>query len=209
MATRARILDAALLLFNEQGTAAVSTNHIAQAAGLSPGNLYYHFQDKKQIIRELHTRYAAGYERRYSAGSDGVVNLARLRQDLAGGLRWAWEYRFFEREILALLRADPQLCADYRVVYHRRLDEWSMLGARLVAQGLLRAPLAPLTLHDLMLAIWLIAESWLTFLDATGDPNDPVQVAKAADLVLVVIEPHLTEAGRCARSAAGRDLATA
>ncbi len=41
--TRGRILDAALRLFNQRGTAAVSTNHLAAAAGLSPGNLFYHF----------------------------------------------------------------------------------------------------------------------------------------------------------------------
>ena len=45
--TRGRILDAARRLFNERGTAAVSTNHIAAEAGLSPGNLYYHFADKQ------------------------------------------------------------------------------------------------------------------------------------------------------------------
>ena len=33
MKTRERILAAALSLFNENGTGAVSTNHIAQAAG--------------------------------------------------------------------------------------------------------------------------------------------------------------------------------
>ena len=46
--TKERILSAALRLFNSQGTAGVSTNHIAEAAGLSVGNLYYHFI---QILR--------------------------------------------------------------------------------------------------------------------------------------------------------------
>ena len=34
----------------------------------------------------------------------------------------AWEYRFFEREILALLRADPELRAVYAEVYECRLE---------------------------------------------------------------------------------------
>src|SRR5215468_7517173 len=53
MATRAtqfRILQAALELFNEHGTAAVSCNRIAERCGISKGNLQYHFRNKREII---------------------------------------------------------------------------------------------------------------------------------------------------------------
>src|SRR5690349_16548803 len=120
-ATRARILDAARALFNERGTSAVSTNHIAAAAGLSPGNLYYHFADKQEIIRGLHAQYADAHEGQWQPGPDGSVDLATLRRNVAEGMALAWRFRFLGREILALLRADPPLRASYREVYARRL----------------------------------------------------------------------------------------
>ncbi|MHB9863626.1 TetR/AcrR family transcriptional regulator [Streptomyces sp. YIM S03343] len=195
-ATRGRILDAAHQLFNDEGTAAVSTNHIAAAAGLSPGNLYYHFADKKEIIRELHARYAAAHEDRWRQAPDAQVGLVALRQSVTEGAALAWRYRFFERERLALLRADPHLCADYREVYERRLVQWLDYAEQLVAHGLVRPPRPPGTLRRLGIAVWLIAENWLAFLDVVGDPQDPEQVAEGADLILVALEPHLTALGR-------------
>ena len=63
MNTHDRILDTALRLFNQSGTAAVSTNHIAAALGMSPGNLYYHFRNKEAIIRDL-------FEQQYAHRAD-------------------------------------------------------------------------------------------------------------------------------------------
>ncbi|MGH8880453.1 MAG: TetR/AcrR family transcriptional regulator [Stackebrandtia sp.] len=194
--TSARILDAAHRLFNEQGTSAVSTNHIAAAADLSPGNLYYHFKHKREIIRALFARYAEAHEDLWEPGPDAGENLAKLRENMASGLRAIWEYRFFEREILTLLRADPELRAAYVEVYHRRLGEWGAFIELLVAQRMMRPPRPPRTLHDLVLALWLVAGSWLAFLDVTGDPRDPAQVAKGADLLTVIFDPYLSAEGR-------------
>ncbi len=190
--TRARIMDAARRLFNERGTAAVSTNHIAAEAGLSPGNLYYHFAGKQEIIRGLHDQYAAANAGLWETVPGAPASLDRLRAGLALATQLAWEYRFFERELVALLRADPRLRASYQRAYERRLSQWLAFGDQLAEAGALRAPQPPATVADLATAIWLIGASWLPFLEITGDPQDPEQVAKGADLVLAVLGPYLT-----------------
>lgn len=60
--SRERILDAAARLFSESGIAAVSTNSIARAAGVSIGSLYRYFDDKHQMADELRARTAAEFE---------------------------------------------------------------------------------------------------------------------------------------------------
>ena len=52
-ASMAKALDAARELFSHQGYRATSMREIAEAAGLSVGNLYHHFSNKEEIFQRL------------------------------------------------------------------------------------------------------------------------------------------------------------
>ena len=75
--TKDRILQISLQLFNERGERLVTTNHIAAELGISPGNLYYHFRNKQEIIKQLAQQYQVIilYKRAYTliACPDGNV----------------------------------------------------------------------------------------------------------------------------------------
>ncbi|HYM59877.1 MAG TPA: helix-turn-helix domain-containing protein, partial [Thermoanaerobaculia bacterium] len=51
------LLDAALRLFSKQGYRTTTVRDIAEAAGVSTGNLYHHFEDKEAIFRTLLDEY--------------------------------------------------------------------------------------------------------------------------------------------------------
>ena len=115
-ATRAHILRCALDLFNDRGASAVSTHDIAQAAGLSPGNLYYHFRNKEEIIRSIFARIP-------------MFSPESWKQALAGGdskgfyvfvdfyFSQLTQYRFLFREQMMLMRNDNVLSEKWRVAH--------------------------------------------------------------------------------------------
>jgi AcrR family transcriptional regulator len=80
-ASRARILDAARTLFAERGFSACRVADVARAAGMSPGNVYWHFDSKELILREI---LAEGYAAReaMAAGVADEYGPARRKLDI-------------------------------------------------------------------------------------------------------------------------------
>ena len=59
--TAERILEVTLALFNRFGEPNVSTTLISAELGISPGNLYYHYPAKDELINNLFDRYERVY----------------------------------------------------------------------------------------------------------------------------------------------------
>lgn len=59
MSTRDLILDVALVLLNERGESSVTSVDLANEMNISPGNLYYHFKGKEQVVEELYAQFHA------------------------------------------------------------------------------------------------------------------------------------------------------
>jgi AcrR family transcriptional regulator len=189
--TRDRVVDAAVRLFNESGTAAVSTNHIAEAAGVSPGNLYYHFRNKEEIIREIWARIDAHWDASYTLPGGGEPTLRDMRRMVDETFSGLWEYRFFYRELGALTRRDPELAVRFRAVRERGLAGTEELLRGFVEAGVLREPEDPAALPELARALMLVAEFWLAFEEAGDEAMGPERVGEGAGLMMRVLEPRL------------------
>lgn len=62
LATRDSILDAAATLFAEQGVSGTTLQHIATAAGVTRGAIYWHFEDKGAMFNAMMERAAMPLE---------------------------------------------------------------------------------------------------------------------------------------------------
>ncbi len=61
------VLDAVIKLLKHEGFAAVTTNRIAEVAGVSIGSVYQYFPDKRAIFIALHQRHIEQIDRRVEA----------------------------------------------------------------------------------------------------------------------------------------------
>jgi AcrR family transcriptional regulator len=191
MKTRERILQTALRLFNESGTASVSTNHIAEALGISPGNLYYHFGNKEEIIRALFEQQFAHNDRLYALPSDRQPTLDDLQAMVRATFEMSWHYRFIYRELIALLRRDEQLQHRWNEIRARGFEGFTQLIEQFVASGTLRDPGSPHVVQHLAELCWLVSEYWLASVEASGAKVDTAQIEHGIALMLQILDPFI------------------
>ena len=194
MSNRERIVDTALQLFNERGSATVSTNHIAAAAQISPGNLYYHFRNKEEIVRALFERLFATHDRIFALPEDRAPTLTDVRRLVRGNFDVLWEYRFAYRELAVLLQRDAVLRERWLEVRRRGYVGFRELIAGLAAAGVLAACLEPEVVERLADLCWLITEFWLPSLEVSGQPVDAPHLERGVALMLQVLNPAIEQA---------------
>lgn len=175
MKTRQRIVQTSLELFNQQGERTVSTNHIAAHMEISPGNLYYHFANKQEIVAELFAEYQTGVDTYLQLPKGVSVGIEDMRFYLQRLFESNWNYRFFYRDLEHLLECDQQLAARYRQFSRRCLSQAQLILEAFANAGILR--LHPGQAEVLALNAWIILTSWTRFLTTSQAPSEQLSEA--------------------------------
>jgi AcrR family transcriptional regulator len=190
--TKNRILDAALTLFNARGTDTVTTNHIAEALAMSPGNLYYHYRNKAEIVRALFGRIQAEWAGNYAIPSGAMPSIGLMERMVAGNFAIQARYRFFFRDLTLLLNADPELAAAYRANREQGIANTRALIGLFVTAGVLN-PLDDETADDLAQLLWLVGDFWLVFKDSGGAAFATADMDQGVRLFRRLLTPHLKD----------------
>ena len=191
MQTKDRILDAAIGLFNAESVGAVSTNHIAAAAGISPGNLYYHFRNKEEIVRAIYQRMGAAWDVIFSLPAEREPTLVDLEAMIRDNFAVLWEYRFFYRELLALMQRDPALHALYLGRRRQGLADLVALLSHFGKAGVLDLPDDETAVHELADICWLLADFWLPYIELDGEQLSPATLQRGVELLRRALRPYL------------------
>lgn len=196
MKTRDKIIHAALELFNQQGERNVTTNHIAAHIGISPGNLYYHFRNKREIVREIFALYATELLEHFSPISPNQEGVVLLKKYLDSVCVLMWKYRFFYANMPDILQQDPQLRKEYIHLQERLQANLIEVMDLFVSLGFLNNHREDL--KALVTTLHLIAYSWLGY-QATLSSRIAITervIYQAMLQMIAMVKPHATSLGR-------------
>jgi len=194
--TRERILDTGLALFNAQGEPNVTTNHIADELGISPGNLYYHFRNKDDIVEHLFARYEARLDGALAPPGDRMPGLEDVWMQLHGVFAVLWEYRFLYRDLVDILARNRKLRLRFARIMARASASATTLLGRLASAGVMRA--TPDEIRALAENILLVATFWMNFCSVRGEPaeSDEAELDRGIHRILMLVAPFLRDAER-------------
>ncbi|MCG9756117.1 TetR/AcrR family transcriptional regulator [Shewanella insulae] len=169
MKTRDKIVHAALALFNEHGERSITTNHIAAHLGISPGNLYYHFRNKEDIIRSIFSLYEQHLETGFQPYEGKKVDVDLLIGYFDALFYTLWQFRFMYANLVIILSRDDVLNKRYTVTHEQVLKRATSILTQLKKDGVVvleDAEITPLADTIRMVACFWISNQ-LTHSEAT------------------------------------------
>ncbi len=193
MKTRERILQTSLQLFNEYGEPNITTNHIADEMDISPGNLYYHFRNKDEIIYLLFERFENRIEETLEAPKSRTPDMEDMWLYLHLVFEIIWEYRFLYRDLNNLLSRNRKLHTHFRRILDRKIRTAVSICKGLVQTGVMAANEEEI--DALATNIALVATYWLNLqgiFSRHGQGPSSEDIGQGVYQVMSLVAPFLS-----------------
>lgn len=197
--TAERILEVTLELFNRFGEPNVSTTLISAELGISPGNLYYHYPAKDELINNLFDRYERSLNELLNA-SDNVRNVEDAWFFLHSLFEIIWQYRFLYRDLNDLLSKNRMLETQFQSVLRNKTR-----AVRLMLAGMSRGGAVDIDTREVERTahcMVVLLTYWLSF-EYVRDPRHALEPDNAQDAllrgaqhVLNLLAPYLEKSQR-------------
>lgn len=194
--TRERILETSLRLFNDFGEPNVTTTVIADELNISPGNLYYHFHSKDEIVNALFEDFEREIEPLLSAPGRRSASVEDIWLYLHLLFESIWRHRFLYRDLSDLLTRNRLL--EVRL---GRILEHKVKAARLLCEGMVEASemqASTAEIDALATNMAALATCWLSFEYARNPRGriDGERLGRGVYQVMSMLAPFLAGEAR-------------
>jgi AcrR family transcriptional regulator len=197
--TAERILEVTLDLFNRFGEPNVSTTLISAELGISPGNLYYHYPAKDELVNSLFAAFERSLDELLQA-ADAVANVEDAWFFFHTLFELIWQYRFLYRDLNDLLSKNRRLETHFQFVLKNKSRAVLAVLDGLARTGALRigsAESAPVsTAMVVVLTYWLSYEYVREPRRALEPESAAGSMARGAFHVLSLLLPYLEPESR-------------
>ncbi|MBK1683293.1 TetR/AcrR family transcriptional regulator [Rhodoferax fermentans] len=192
--TAERILEVTLALFNRFGEPNVSTTLISNELNISPGNLYYHYPAKDELINALFDRFEHSHNELLGAG-DEVRNIEDAWFFLHTLFELIWQYRFLYRDLNDLLSKNRRLETHFQTILKNKTRALKALLDGMRRNGALQIDSREMevtaTSMVVMLTYWLSFEYVRDPRHALEPSNAQTALLRGAQHVLNLMSPYL------------------
>lgn len=165
--TKEKIIKSAIGLFNKNGLVNVRLQHIADDAGISVGNLAYHFYSKKAIVISIDKQLENEIRPILNTDRD-FPYLIDFDNHLSSYYFLLSRYAFYFLDVLEMERAYPRI-HERRKKYIQQMilqvTNWLVLN---VKKGILKKEVQVNQYEQTALTIWMIVTFWMTQLQVRG-----------------------------------------
>ena len=192
--TAERILEVTLELFNRFGEPNVSTTLISAEMGISPGNLYYHYPAKDELINSLFDRYEKALNELLNA-SDNVRDVEDAWFFMHSLFELIWQYRFLYRDLNDLLSKNRRLETHFQFVLKNKTRSLKAMLDSMNRAGALRIDAREVEATATSMVV--VLSYWLSF-EYVRDPRRALEpesaqaaLMRGAHHVLNLLAPYL------------------
>ena len=197
--TAERILEVTLELFNRFGEPNVSTTLISAELNISPGNLYYHYPAKDELINSLFDRYERSLAELLQA-ADQVRNVEDAWLLFHMLFELIWQYRFLYRDLNDLLSKNRRLETHFQFVLRNKNQAIQAVMAGLTRGGAMK--IETRDMPPVATAMAVVLTYWLSY-EYVRDPRRALEpesasaaLLRGAFHVLSLLIPYLEPAQR-------------
>lgn len=189
--TKQNILLTSLKLFNDRGVSTVSLRSIADEAGISVGNLQYHFKKREDIIEALYFQLVEKIDGMLSINDE---NLLKSFFNVSTGMfSILFDYHFFLLDFVTITRNNKKIKKHYAELSKLREQQFLQVVKILVAKGLFREEKLRNEYQSLFKRIEVISNFWFSSILIEADTFSKEIVNEYTLLISQSIYPYLTE----------------
>ena len=191
--TKLKIINKAVELLNEKGVANVSLMNIAKAAGMSQGNLNYHFKHKSDLMKAIHQTMVDEMEG--VIRPMGLVGLEHFQIAALHFFRFQEKYRFFFLDTVEIARTYPDVMTRHTEIVNRRMDEGRALMNYYIGGGWLIPEPESGIYNTISHHIWLVNTFWLGMKSMMNN-DEKYTKAFIMNMLWTLLKPYFTEKGK-------------